>query len=308
MSKLKILLLIISLIPCDHIAMIGIQSAVPIFNIKTSADVHLNDILDGKSKINAVVWDFHGILGIADNDAKEKYAHQEFAKFGTSFDELKAKNPEIAKDTQKLILKGFLAIQKKALDENAQLKADFDKIPKGVSGETYSAVFRKHGYKEIAELSDGLSTLYKPRPGMDHIMQLLHSLNIEQYIGSNISPHIYEATKNYFEKTYGNTMLNMLKIGAVVDISSYGPVPASSISASQLSHNKKPSEQFFKTLKSTLGKDLLPLYIDDKESNINEAIKYGPIVAILLDSKDQQFTNNVEKLLLTLKLSIAKEK
>lgn len=312
MCRLKILLLLsIAIIPLSHFAMEEVQktqstqSITSIPNIKTSADVNLEDVISGKRKIDALLWDFHGILGVVDIEARVKFASEKFPEFGIpTLEQLKTQYPEIANDTQKLILKGFTELQQKTLDSNSALKADFNKIPKIVLGDRmYSAVFRKHGYNKIADLADTLLSLYKPRPNMDQIVNSLNELGVKQYLGSNITPHVYELTKKRFEKEYCNTMLNMIQIGAIVDISDYGPVPQSSIPQNKLIKSKKPSPEFFKAYRNNSeNPTMLTLFIDDKEQNVDEAIKHGPMITLLIDAKSSAFVKNLEDAFTTLKL------
>lgn len=285
-------------------SLFGMQSEQSATAIKFSPDLSLQDIQTGKKKVEAVLWDFHGILGIADKAAKEKFAAEKFPALGIeSLEKLKEKYPDAAADTQKLILKGFMEIQKGALDTNPALKADFDKIPKGALGEMYGAVFRKHGYNNIAELADGLSTTYKPRPGIENIIKALSALGIKQYLGSNIAPHVYELVKRRFEQDYNNYMLDELPVGAMVDISGYGPVPASRIPQTRLVNKPKPSADFFKAYRSG-APEKVTVFIDDKERNINEAVNHGPMIGVLLDGKDPVFIDKLTEILNTLQVPV----
>lgn len=268
---------------------------LPDKSICTSKDIKLEELKAGAKKVGAVLWDFHGILGVADYEAKTRLAEATFKSLGmASLDELRKKYPKDADDTQKIILKGFIEIQQKPLKENEALKKDYDNIPKGALGEMYGAVFRKHGYTDIAELADLLSTTYKPRPGMDAVVLALANAGIEQYLGSNIAPHVFALVKNRFEKEHKNYMLSMFSIGAMVDLSNYGPVPESDICTTKLVRQPKPSAEFFRTYRSCAAtKDVVTVFIDDKKRNIDAAIEHGPMVGIEMNNKDPEFVKTL---------------
>lgn len=307
----NLILFSIAIIPLNHFAMEKMQKTqstqpiTSISNIKTSADVNLEDVMSGKRKIDAILWDFHGILGIVDLEARIKFATEKFPELGIpTLEQLKNQYPEIAEDPQKLILKGFTEFQQKLLDSNAALKADFYKIPKIALGDRlYSVVFRKYGHHKIADLADTLLSLYKPRPHMDQMITSLNELGVKQYLGSNITPPVLDLTKKHFEAEYGNTMLNMIQVGAIVDISDYGPVPKSNVPLNKLIKSRKPSPEFFKTYRNnTENPAMLTLFIDDKEQNVTEAIKHGQMITLLIDAKSPTFIKNLEDAFTTLKL------
>lgn len=303
MNRMKLHILTLLIVPI-YISSMESEKLWPT-HMKSSTDVNFEDLQSGKTKIEAILWDFHNILALPDNQAKTEFATQTFSKFGISFEQLKSKYPEIAHDTQKIILNGFKEIQKKALDSNEALKNAIGNIPTGALGEMYGAVFRNYGYNDMATLADELSTMYQPRLTMKELILALASQGIKHYLGSNIAPHIYECIKSKFKEKYGNNMLDSIEIGAIVDISPYGLVPPSTIPHTKLAPEKKPSGEFFKTYRRTCyNTSMVTAFIDDKEANIIESLNHGPMIGILLNGKDPEFSKKLIESLRLLKITL----
>jgi len=258
-------------------------------NIKFSNDLSLEDLSTGKKKVTATLWDFHGILGIWDREAEEKCVSKKFEYLNYSkFHQLKAEYPKNPAMAQEIMLRDLEILREKTLESNPKLKADFDRVPKGAF-EQGAAVFRKHGYNDIADFIDSLAVAYKPRPGMESAVKILAALGIKQYLASNIAPHVYELVKNKFKKEHDNSMLDIILVGAMLDVSSYGPVPDSTIAQTKLVKQPKPSREFFQTYRNHSEKDGVTVFVDDQQRNIDEAIKHGPMIGVFLDSKDPKF-------------------
>lgn len=162
-------------------------------------------------------------------------------------------------------------------------------LPAGMSfsAETYETIFKKYQLKELAEFAKSLDLSYLPTPGIQAIVQSLHTAGIEQRLASNIGPRVFEEYKTETK----SPIFDMISPGMVVSIPlkrdtklAEIAAPAAAMRAPFVSpHNicsfAKPDPRYFKQFISIFNAalDHLVLFIDDRLDNIKAAVDAGMI-------------------------------
>lgn len=222
-----------------------------------------------------IFWDIHGVLAQKDGGARIG------AVLGNIFSLASSK---LGDD--------------KSWNEINKIKKEAD-----VSGEAYMQVLTKNGDPDAAHAAEAVANAYKPRKGMQAVVQKLNAAGHEQYIASNIGPRCYNNLKNKFsKKSEGCFIFDIIKMGKCVDYSKYGNGGiVTNMNPIHLSPTAKPHGQFFRDMQRDFNPQnkSLMIMIDDRIDNIHSAVQHG-FVGIHLDTgRDhvmKEFTQELERL------------
>ncbi len=205
-----------------------------------------------------IFWDIHGVLGQKDGAAR----------FGAVMGNLFTLGASKMGDD-------------KSWNEISKIKKEAD-----ISGEAYMHVLTKNGNPDAARAAEEVANAYKPRKGMQEIVQKLNAAGHTQQLASNIGPRCFENLKRKFSKNKdGRFIFEIIKPGKIVDYSKYGNGSIrTDINPIHLSPVAKPHGQFFRDLQKTFNPDgkFLMIMIDDRMENIHSAVNEG-FVSIHMD-------------------------
>lgn len=222
-----------------------------------------------------IFWDIHGVLAQKDGGARIG------AVLGNIFSLASSKLGD-----------------NKSWNEINKIKKEAD-----VSGEAYMQVLLKNGDPDAAHAAEAVANAYKPRKGMQAVVQKLNAAGHEQYIASNIGPRCYQNLKKKFsKKSEGRFIFDIIKMGKCVDYSKYGNGGmVSDFNPIHLSATAKPHGRFFSDIQRDFNphNKSLMIMIDDRIENIHSAVAHG-FVGIHLDTgRDhvmKEFTQELERL------------
>jgi hypothetical protein len=213
--------------------------------------------LPKESKI--IAWDIHDVLAKSRRWKKAGYALKSIPTFASSLCNL-----VISKITGRK-------------DPMADVWSDINKLPKkfSSSGEMYYHIFEHHNQPHLAKRVAHVSSLYKPQPGMDAIVQKIHSQGFEQRFASNIGPVFFDQLRDKFKTKYNSTVFDYIQPGKVVDYNNLAQ--AGKVEASNVTTAKKPSQTFFTDFNSTYNAagSKQVIFIDDNKKNVMAATKAG---------------------------------
>jgi hypothetical protein len=153
-----------------------------------------------------------------------------------------------------------------------------EKKEKDVSGECYVRIFTRHGQLKLARMAENAANAYKPRKGMDLIVQDIANAGITQRLASNIGPFAFTNLDAKFKdnKCY---LFDKMHPGLLVNYASYGPYQGNV--AMNTYHNlclmNKPNADFFNAYNALFNsnKSKRIIFIDDKIENIQAAVAAG---------------------------------
>ena len=163
------------------------------------------------------------------------------------------------------------------------------KKEKDISGEAYVRIFTRHGELSLARMAEKAANAYKPRKGMDALVQDINNVGIIQRLASNIGPVCFTNLDAKFKdkKCY---LFDTMQPGLLIHYESFGPYQGTATTNHY--HNlcvvNKPNPDFFATYNSLFNpnNEKLIIFVDDKMENIQAAVAAGWI-GIHLDVKQK---------------------
>lgn len=172
-----------------------------------------------------------------------------------------------------------------------------------ISGEARALILSKNGNKSAARAVEQAANAYKARPGMQNIVNRLAQAGHELRLASNIGPRFLENLKKKLKKDRrGNTMLETIKMGKIVDADALVGLPSNtSIDPIYLSCVPKPNPEFYRSFKRAFNPDgkKVMITVDDNMENIKQAVQEG-FVATYFDTKreypDFDLTSELDRL------------
>ncbi len=152
------------------------------------------------------------------------------------------------------------------------------KKEKDISGEAFVRIFTRHGQSSLARMAENAANAYKPRKGMDLIVQDINAAGITQRLASNIGPFCLANLEAKFidNKCY---LFDTMQPGLLINYESYGPYQGKAVTKNyhQLSLMNKPHANFFAQYNDLFNpaKNKIIIFIDDKIENIQAAVAAG---------------------------------
>ena len=162
------------------------------------------------------------------------------------------------------------------------------------SSDAYYNVCRKHGLTKLANFTDQMGLLYEPTPGMQKVVEAIHSRGIPQRIASNIGPRAYQALTHKMS-TRRCTTFTFMQPGVVTDYN-YLATDTDKVYSTQmarpaglthgaftdhlLSIETKPHAQFYDLFMNHYRKSIpgtIVIFIDDKLENVLAATRSGMV-------------------------------
>lgn len=209
-----------------------------------------------------IAWDIHDVLAV-----KEKGNF--FTKVGIGFSYL---------------------FGNQGWDEIERISAQGD-----ISGEGKATILKKNGHGKVAKMLSKVANSYKPRKGMEQVVQEIRKAGITQRLASNIGQNFLANLKVRFKTKHHCALFDIIQPGKIINFANYAPLSRKlTQNPPHLTSYSKPHPIFYKDFNTTYNPENTDtiIFIDDKIENIRAAVKAG-WVGIHFDAHSKNAVNSL---------------
>jgi hypothetical protein len=176
------------------------------------------------------------------------------------------------------------------------------KKEKDISGEAYVRIFTRHGELSLARMAEKAANAYKPRKGMEKLVQDIDNAGITQRLASNIGPICFANLDAKF-KSKNCYLFDKMQPGLLINYESFGPYQGTAVANTyhHLCTTNKPHAPYFAAFNALFNpnNDKIIIFVDDKLDIVQAAVAAG-MIGIHFDIKQKDLVNTLRNQLVSL--------